>query len=264
MAKQKTLEPAREPGTDLAVVPSLLAAAPADDPDDFGALVGGQPARTEPKSVQLIRINHPARKLEYGGELVDSVEGYPLHWFQGRSWWESGYTPGSHNPPDCWSPDGVKPSPRSESIQSESCLECPWSKFGSAAVGRGPACKTQTLLFLVNPAFGTPPIACLILPPTSIRTLLGGARVTGYLHRARGFKQPNGQPAKYYETVWTRVSVEPPEPSAIYCVAQFQPVAVCPTIEEKRALASLRGTFIQAMESLRGEMPRVAEDDSAE
>jgi len=192
--------------------PSLLALA--NQPDAvagaFGEAVAGKP-RAEAKAVPIIQIDHENGMFLLSGNPLDGTSGlygYPVHWFQARAWWPKPPGKGETNPPTCWSADMVKPhlTVIGHDRQSESCQTCEKAQFGSSPSGtKGQACRTSTFLFLVNPAFGSPPIAALILPPSSIRPLLGGGRVPGYLQGAKHFRDPtSGRAAMYHELVWTR------------------------------------------------------------
>src|SRR3990172_3866531 len=100
--------------------------------------------------------------------------------------------------------------------------KCPHSLFGSGSNKRGQACQVQTFLFLLNPDFGDPPIACLQLSPSSIKALKGNRRMPGYLDKVKNWAPPNRKRAQYYELVWTKVSSRRVDEN--YCVAEFNPV----------------------------------------
>ena len=240
--------------------PSLLAVAQ-PEAEDFGAMIEGQP-RAAVIGIPIARIDHADHVFLVNGSPEPRIEGYPVFWFQARAWWKDGYRPGANNPPDCWSADMTEPSKGCDKPQSKTCAACAMSKFGSAPVGRGQACKVNTFLFLVNPAFGSPPVLCLILPPSSIRALMGTGRSPGYLQRAKHFKDANGHAAKYYEVVWARFALE--KGGDRHDVLLPEPLFVCPNADEKRALAALRGKFMQGMEAMRGEVPVMAGGEDGE
>ena len=241
--------------------PSLLAVARNDD-EVSGAFMAGMQdqERAEVPGIPMIRIDHTGHCFS-GGIQATNFYGFIVHWFQSRAWWKQGYKTGDANPPDCWSPDMHSPSSASQLKQASSCHGCKWAQFGSAMGGqaRGQACKVNTFLFVVNPEFGSPPVACLILPPSSIRPLMGAGRAAGYLQKAKNFRDPQtGRQAKYYELVWTRFSLEPG--GERHDLVRCDPVYVCRSADEARALAELRKQFMQAMEATRGDVEVTATD----
>lgn len=242
----------------LAEVPSILhpVAERNEVADAFADAIQGQ--EMPPTSgVPIIKINHREEVFSLGGVQMESIEGYPLHWFCTRAWWSKGYNPGSTSPPECWSPDDKRPSPASTSKQCETCAACPHSKFGTAQQGQGKGqdCKTNLFLMLLNPMFGAVPVAAMICPPSSLRPMLGGGRTTGYLTgQAAMFTDPTThRPAKYTLLVWSRFTLK--RGGDLHCVIQPTPVRVCPSIEEARALAEMRKSWLDAFARLSGNVP---------
>lgn len=77
-----------------------------------------------------------------------------------------GYWPGEFKggePPQCSSPDGVT----GFGDPGGNCRSCPHAQWGSAANGRGQACKSMWRVFVLRKDAILP--YCLTLPPTSIR-----------------------------------------------------------------------------------------------
>lgn len=69
-----------------------------------------------------------------------------------KTFYINGYTPGSDDPPDCTSWDGIRPDPRSNEPQSDLCANCPQNKWGSAKSISGKkakACKDSKKLIIV-------------------------------------------------------------------------------------------------------------------
>lgn len=92
---------------------------------------------------------------------VDSVIGILLYSQRPiRTWWSSSEI--TNSPPVCWSADGVKPYEGVEEPQSEQCAGCPHDKFGTAAQGKGKACKTRAADFIMELMLDT----TAIRPPT--------------------------------------------------------------------------------------------------
>ena len=84
-----------------------------------------------------------------GDDKVPSVTGVLLYSQRPmRTFWESSEI--SDSPPDCHSIDSIRPSPESAKVQADTCASCPHDKFGSAAVGKGKACKTRAADFVLE------------------------------------------------------------------------------------------------------------------
>jgi len=69
-----------------------------------------------------------------------------------RTFYINGYTPGSDDPPDCSSWDGIRPDSRSDHPQSDLCANCPQNAWGSATSIKGKkakACKESKKLLVV-------------------------------------------------------------------------------------------------------------------
>jgi hypothetical protein len=63
-----------------------------------------------------------------------------------RTYYASGYIEGSHERPDCWSSDGVKPDDAVPNKINDICATCPFAEFGSsnnAASPRSQACQQR-------------------------------------------------------------------------------------------------------------------------
>src|SRR6185503_14218004 len=79
--------------------------------------------RQQPSRVPIIRIDHKnSAFLLPSGELVQSVSGYIVNFHQTRSYWKKAPKAGEKGtPPDCWSPDMIRPDSSSVEKQSEAC-----------------------------------------------------------------------------------------------------------------------------------------------
>ena len=226
----------------------------------FGVAVADQ-QRNEAPGMTLIKLDHKTGKFLINGEPVDSVRGYPIHWFQARAYWSKAFKAGDSSPPDCMSPDGVKPV--GDDVQCDSCFNCPMAQFGSARDDKGQACRVTTFMFLLNPEFGAQPIAALLAPPSSIKSIVGTPRNPGYLARAKQFKNAKtGKPAGFYELVFTEFTLE--RGGDVHCVIKPEPMMVAPSVEEARAIAAVRGQALQAMELLRGRVGEFSDRDTSE
>lgn len=70
-----------------------------------------------------------------------------------KTWYESGYTPGSTDPPDCSSFLGISPDSWVDKPQADLCVNCPQNKWGSAksmSGGKAKACKDSKRLMLIR------------------------------------------------------------------------------------------------------------------
>lgn len=95
-----------------------------------------------------------------------------------KTFYEGAYEPGTSNPPDCSSIDGIKPDIGVENPQSLACATCHNNQFGSKINDNGKkakACTDSRRLALVpypdvaNEAFGGPMM--LRVPPASLESL---------------------------------------------------------------------------------------------
>lgn len=87
---------------------------------------------------------------------------------------------GATLPPDCWSADGVHPSPKSFAKQSDACASCPKNVAGTSSTGKGKACGSRKRLVVV---FANDPEMRLFSMDLSATALFGtSARAAeGYL-----------------------------------------------------------------------------------
>lgn len=66
-----------------------------------------------------------------------------------RTYYATQYKEGESLPPDCWSADGVHPSPKSFAPQSHDCASCPKNVTGTSSTGKGKACGSRKKLAVV-------------------------------------------------------------------------------------------------------------------
>lgn len=257
MAKSKTgtLAPAAPPQQELIVPkeqlvtpPSELAGAPLSAAAQaFMDEVKGE--RQLPNKVPIVKIDHKAGVfLLPSAEEVPQISGYPVHYFQTRSYYKKPPPPGgSADPPDCWSPDLLAPSPASIHKQSETCWECPQAQFTTGRDGKSQACATYTWVFLLNPAYGTPPLVAVRFPPSSIRALLGGRMSGGYFSQAA---------ARHgvYEIVWTTLRLV--RAGEIHCVVEPHMGPACADVARVKEIVAIRNKFLDLFGALRGLPPQ--------
>jgi hypothetical protein len=117
----------------------------------------------------------------------------------GRVFYLKSYDAASPAGPDCWSPDGLTPSPEAENPQAKSCATCPKNVAGSGN-GNSRACRYQqrVAVVLANDMEGA--VMQLALPATSL------------FGQAQGDKRPLQEYARWLaaqrinpETVVTRL-----------------------------------------------------------
>ena len=103
-----------------------------------------------------------------GDEKVDKFEGIILDTNNVNAWWQVSFEEsGGGSPPQCFSPDGVRPSGLSEVPQAQWCSKCDQNKFGSA--GRGKACKNMKRVHVRMPDAFLP--YRLTLPPSNLQAI---------------------------------------------------------------------------------------------
>lgn len=254
-----TAPPAEAPPP--AVEPMLPVPAGAPDESEAAAAFRGSlaaPQKLPMPLITVVAINHAQRKFMRDGELLLSVFGYPIYFFQVRGWWEKPYQPGSKELPACFSNDMQRPDPASTKQQATSCSKCKMSQFGSHPFGKGQACKTTTLLFIADLANRDQPISVIILPPSSIRSLMGsGGRFPkpGYLQMVKNFKDPTiGKKVSIPQLAWTEWKLYEPMPGSIHAILEPSFVRACQTKEEAIALAKLIDDNMDAMNAFRGDV----------
>lgn len=122
-----------------------------------------------------IKIIHQAQMFEMpDGEKVAQFSGIILDFNRINSWWRESFdTTGGGTPPDCFSLDGVRPSPYSNELQADYCQECKQNAFGSEVTkkgesGRGKACKNLKRVHILTEPNQLLPYR-LTLPPSNLK-----------------------------------------------------------------------------------------------
>ncbi len=119
----------------------------------------------------------PQINIIHQGQMFEMPDGNKVQDFQGiildinrvNAWWEVGFDEsGGGSPPQCFSMDGVKPSPLSENRQSTTCAECEQNKYGSDG-GRGKACKNMKRVHVMLDGEFFP--VRLTLPPSNLKAI---------------------------------------------------------------------------------------------
>ncbi len=98
-----------------------------------------------------------------GEETADTLEGVILHNTRHRAYWKNPNP--SSTPPDCASVDMIN----GRGVPGETCEFCQFNQFGSAANGRGKACKEVRLFFLLRKGQVLPDVVSV--PPGSLKNV---------------------------------------------------------------------------------------------
>jgi len=117
-----------------------------------------------------VKIAHQNQAWELpDGDVVKKFKGIILHIQNGNVWWEKSFDEtGGNVPPDCYSLNGIKPSPQSNMMQANTCRECKQNVFGSDGK-RGKACKNMKRIYVLMDGYELP--VRITAPPTSIRAV---------------------------------------------------------------------------------------------
>ncbi len=94
-----------------------------------------------------------------------------------RTFYDRPYDADDTDPPDCFAQGlekgFLKPHANVPDPQDSKCDNCPMAEFGSAAVGKGPACKTRRKLMVMTVGGLEDPagaeLATIAMPPTSVK-----------------------------------------------------------------------------------------------
>ena len=128
-------------------IQAMLAKSNVSTVQDMDTGSGGVPRISLKKSKFTAKIGDDETKL--GDEINVVILGIdPPNGFC-KTYYESGYTPGSADAPDCQSDDGQRPSPFVETPMSDSCRTCEKNQWGSAksmSGGKAKACKDSKRL----------------------------------------------------------------------------------------------------------------------
>ena len=120
-----------------------------------------------------------------------------------RTLYLSQYKDGDTSPPDCWSADGVHPSPKSFAKQSDACASCPKNVAGTSSTGKGKACGSRKRLVVV---FADDPEMRLFSMDLSATALFGiSARVAAGYHTLADYAKMLKQGGAFFEGIVTEV-----------------------------------------------------------
>lgn len=153
-----------------------------------------------------------------------------------RTWYNRSYDPDDKSPPNCYSQKIGNDDPFNPTMipaanvpepPAENCADCPYSKMGSAIVGKGPGCKTRRRLLLAPASVVNDPsklgkqLVIINVPPTS------GKNFSSYVAKLSG----SGVPP---EAAITRIKYGPDKKTMF--AMHFEPVA---PIENDEALSAI-------------------------
>jgi hypothetical protein len=155
--------------------------------------------------------------IEEETESVREIEGVILSFSTSRAYWTNPNA-GDRVPPICSSGDMVT----GIGTPGGSCKTCPFAQFGSASTGRGQACKTKMIIFLVRPG-ETLPVAVNI-PATSITA------IKSYLMHLTVAKLP-------FYAVTTKLTLQKVENKGGQAYSQVKAVKGVTLTSEDRAMA---------------------------
>lgn len=122
-------------------------------------------------------------RMTYQDQLVpnDQLDCIVVANIHERTFYDRAYDPDDTGPPDCFAQatdaGDLVPHPNVPNPVHPTCKGCPNAEFGTAKVGKGPACKTYRKLALM-PADADPvnaELAIMRVPPTSVRNFSGYA-----------------------------------------------------------------------------------------
>ena len=181
--------------------------------DDLSQGVGGGFAAVSIRAGKF-RIKYKGNEIpitDEKGDPVGSIEAVLVraNAHITKQWFSKPYDEGDTMAPDCFSLDGVSPSPTSPMVQAKSCAVCPKNAFGSAPprdgrASKGKACQDNRKLAIVpladidNEAFGGPML--FRVPPSALQDLaaFGAAwKARGYPYNAIGVRIGMDMEASY-------------------------------------------------------------------
>jgi hypothetical protein len=243
--------------TSLALIPPTSLLAPGALSEAEKAFLDEAQVNPDEKPTKLptIAINHKGGE---NGEFVlpdgstvageDGISGFIIAHFTTRTYYAGAFDPkAEHGPPDCKSADCITPDADSAKKQADSCASCQHNVFGTAKVGKGKACKEYIRLFLVSPAFGTPPIAMLTLPPSAIGKFYGGQMVIG---GKRGYFDQLRSRHRAWQIVWTKITLHREDEDNANVVPEFEMGEVA-NLDVARALAAINNQFVTLIKKAR-------------
>jgi hypothetical protein len=134
------------------------------------------------------------------------------HGFE-RTYYSKAYDPNATESPDCYSFDGERPHEKSAVPQSDTCATCRLAEFGSAANGKGKACREGSrLAFIHADVLAKGPAAVQSATIWQARlSVLNAKTFRSYVEAIFGDEQPT----------WTKLTTleNRPDPKSQYAVS---------------------------------------------
>lgn len=139
--------------------------------DTTKSLMGGQG-----NSIKRISIKGSVFRMMLDGKEIAKNEERAMNIiivaaapYNSRSFYAKTFTEGSAGQlPDCFSDDGIKPSPKSTDKQCDTCKDCPQNIDGSHSSGKGRACRFSRRLAVLLEGDQKGEVLQLTLPASSI------------------------------------------------------------------------------------------------
>lgn len=209
------------------------------------------PGREDPTFIPLIKIDHREGVFVLpSGEIVSSVEGCVIKFFQVRSYYKDAYKPGTTGvPPDCFSSNLIEPDVNVKKKVSASCLTCPMAQFGSHRMGgNSQACAVYTWLFLFNPTWADAEVRVLRAPPSSIKSLIGGRFDNGFVRRAKAM-------AGAFELAWGKFTLLRTDPNSPHVVVESAITGIIKDEERAMRVKKALDTFSASINEIRKKAP---------
>lgn len=126
------------------------------------------------------------------GQEGEALQVVVVEFISSNMMYDRAYDKNNPSPPACFAigpePSTLVPSTNSPSVQAGTCSACPNNQFGSAANGKGKACK-NTRLLAVMPLWelddpnNEAPIWIMSVPPASIKAFDGYAHSLAAKHK---------------------------------------------------------------------------------
>lgn len=174
MATSKPLKkPAETASTSVAVKPKVNTSM-VSIKEQLALQAAAMADRISPPSGSKIKLSPGAMTLPDGTRTPGPLEVVIVDFVAKNSFYHGAYDKDNIVPPVCFAigtiPAKLAPSPNAPEPQARSCAECPMNAFGSAANGKGKACKNERMMAVLPPdAEADAPLWTISAGPTSIK-----------------------------------------------------------------------------------------------
>lgn len=245
----------------VVLTPPKTLASPQELTEAEKMFLAENPGTPEPvRKFPFITIDHKRECFVLpSGETIDGHDGlcgFFIAHYTNRAYYEKAFDPKADKvPPDCKSADCITPDKDVLNPVSKECAGCPMNAFGTAKQGKGKACKEKIWLFMVNPEFGNPPLATLILPSSSIGRFYGGMMKRGYFDQLRA-KSPA------WQVIWNKITLNRENENDAHVMPTFEMGGMA-EMDVARSLVAISKTFADAIRAARHETAPVDKEDVA-